>query len=57
MKKIKNLNQSEKAMELDENSESYCQGITQRLLEKYEYSRKLTIIDGKNLKGNEPKAA
>ena len=57
MKQIKRLTDAEKAMKEDKNSESYCQGVTQRLIDKYKPSRKFTIIDGKNLKNNEPKAA
>ena len=58
MKKIKHLNNSEKAMKTDQKkSESYYQGLTQRLLDKYKPSRKFKIIDGKNLETNEPKAA
>ena len=58
MKKIKRLNDSEKAMEVvRKNLESYCQGVTERLLEKYKPSKKFTIIDGKNNKDYKPKAA
>ena len=58
MTKIKHLNCSEKAKDANQkNSGSYCQGATQRLLDKYKPSRKFTIIDGKNLKDNKPKAA
>ena len=57
MKPIKHLNDSETAMEVDKNSGYYRKGVTQRLLDKYNPSMKFTIIDGKNLKDNEPKAA
>ena len=57
MKLIKHLKKSGKAMKVDENSEAYLKGVTQRLLDKYNPSKKFTVIDGKNLKDNEPKAA
>ena len=58
MKKIKHLNESEKNMALDKkNSKNFCQGITQRLLDKYKPSREFKAIVSKNLKNNEPKAA
>ena len=58
MKKIKHLKVTEKAKEADQtNSKSYCQGVTQRLLDKYKPSKKFEVIHAKNLKDKEPKAA
>ncbi len=57
MKQIKHFNDSEKAIKVDNNLEVCLQGVTQRLLDKYKPSKKFTIIDGKSLKPNEPKAA
>ena len=57
MKQIKHLNYSKNTMKVDKSSEDFRQGVTQRLLDKYNPSKKFTLIDGKNLKDNEPKAA
>ena len=58
MTKIKHLNCSEKAKDANQkNSGSYCQGATQRLLDKYKPSKKFAVIDGNNLKDKEKKAA
>ena len=57
MKQIKHLKNSDKAIKVDNNSEDYCKGVTQRLLDKYSPSKKFTIIGRKSLEGNEPKAA
>ena len=58
MKKIAHLNVSEKSKEANQTiSKSYCQGVTQRLLDKYKPSGKFKVIDGNNLKNYEQKAA
>ena len=58
MRQIKHLKVSEKTKEVDQtNSKSYCQGVTQRLLDKYKPSKKFEVIYAKNLKDKEPKAA
>ena len=58
MKRIKHLKVSEKTKEADQtNSKSYCQGVTQRLLDKYKASKNFTVIAGKNIKDKEAKAA
>ena len=58
MKKINRLKVSEKNKEADQtNLKIYCQGVTQRLLDKYKPSKKFEVIYAKNLKDKEPKAA
>ena len=57
MKQFKLLNYSENAMKVDNKSEDYRQGVTQRLLDKYKPSKKFKIIEGESLQDNEPKAA
>ena len=58
MKKIAHLKVAEKAKEaVQKISKSYSQGVTQRLLDKYKPSRKFKVIEEKNLKNYEPKAA
>ena len=57
MKQIKHLNYSENTMKVDKSSEEYCQGVTQRLLDKYKPSKNFKIIEGKSLQDNEAKAA
>ena len=58
MKKIKHLKGSKKTMEANQtNLQSYYQGVTQSLLNKYKPSKRFTVVDGKKLKDNEPKAA
>ena len=58
MRKITHLNSSKKTQEANQTfSKSYCQGVTQRLLDKYKPSREFKVIVGKNHKNNGPKAA
>ena len=58
MRKITHLNSSKKTQEANQTfSKSNCQGVTQRLLDKYKPSREFKVIVGKNHKINKPKAA
>ena len=58
MKRIKHLKASQKTKEEDQiNSKSYCQGVTQSLIDKYKPSKNFAVINVKNLKDKETKAA
>ena len=58
MKKNRNLGASGKAEEAGEVNQKICrQGITKILLEKYKPARQFTVIDRKQIKEKELKAA